>query len=304
MYLNFFSLTEKPFDITPDTRFLFLSPQHEEAIETLLYGIRKRRGFMVLTGEVGTGKTTSIRALLNRLDSETETALIINPLLSTIDLIRSINKDFGCEIPFEDSVQQQIEGLNNFLLKIASKGRNALVIIDEAQNLSLEALEMTRLLSNLETETHKLIQIILVGQPELEEKLSRPQLRQLRQRIQIRHQLHALTLEETRQYILHRLNRATPKCCLVFQPSALKKIYDYSGGVPRLINTLCELCLLAAYTEETHIITRKLVEIAYDELSDKSWSRPLSFWRRWRRRGLPIDAKREIREESKNVVTP
>ncbi len=280
MYLDFFSLTEKPFDITPDTRFFYFSPQHEEAVATLLYGVKERRGFMMLTGEVGTGKTTSIRALLNRIDSNTETALIINPLLSIVELLKSINKDFGCDISQRDSIQEQIDSLNRFLLKSAEEGHNSVVIIDEAQNLSQEALEMVRLLSNLETETHKLLQIILVGQPELDGKLGQPNLRQLRQRIQVRYALHPLNLEETKRYILFRLNKATPKCCLVFQPSALKRIYEYSGGIPRLINNLCELTLMSAYTEETHIISRKTVDSAFAELKDKSWSRPLPLWRR------------------------
>ncbi len=287
MYLDFFSFAEKPFDITPDTRFLYLSPQHEEAIETILYGIHERRGFMVLTGEVGTGKTTSVRELMNRIGSGIETALIINPLVSTVELLKTINKDFGFSLSRGNSIQDQIESLNYFLLESAKEGRNAAVIIDEAQDLSSESLEMIRLLSNLETETRKLLQIVLVGQPELENKLKQGDLRQLRQRIQVRYTLHPLGYEETRKYILHRLNKAAPQCCLVFQPTALKKIYDYSGGIPRLINTLCELTLLAAYTQETHIITRKMVEIAFSEMWDKSWSRRPPFWRRWGRRGVP-----------------
>ncbi len=272
MYLDFFSFSEKPFGVTPDTRFLYLSPGHEEAIETLLYGIRERRGFMMLTGEVGTGKTTSIRALLNRIDEKTETALVINPLLSTAELLRAINRDFGISAA-QDSVQEQIEALNGFLLDRDTEGRNAVVIIDEAQDLSLEALEMVRLLSNLETETHKLLQLILVGQPELEVKLNTPVLRPLRQRMQVKHSLRPLDLEETKKYVLFRINRAAPRCCLVFQPSALKKIYDFSGGVPRLINTLCDLTLLAAFTEETHIISKKLVQLGFRDMADKSWSK-------------------------------
>lgn len=272
MYLDFFSFSEKPFGVTPDTRVLYLSPGHEEAIETLLYGIRERRGFMMLTGEVGTGKTTSIRALLNRIDEKTETALVINPLLSTAELLRAINRDFGISAA-QDSVQEQIEALNGFLLDRDTEGRNAVVIIDEAQDLSLEALEMVRLLSNLETETHKLLQLILVGQPELEVKLNTPVLRPLRQRMQVKHSLRPLDLEETKKYVLFRINRAAPRCCLVFQPSALKKIYDFSGGVPRLINTLCDLTLLAAFTEETHIISKKLVQLGFRDMADKSWSK-------------------------------
>lgn len=235
---------------------------------------------MLFTGEVGTGKTTSIRALLNQLNGKVDTSLIINPLLSTVELLQAINKDFGFEISKENSVQAQIETLNYFLLEGAKEGRNAVVIIDEAQDLSMEALEMTRLLSNLETETHKLLQLVLVGQPELEEKLKQQALRQLRQRIQVRYALQPLSFEEMRKYILFRLGRAAPKCCLVFQPSALKKIYEFSAGVPRLINTLCELTLLAAFTNETHVITRKLVQSAFDELGDKSWALPSALWKR------------------------
>jgi len=284
VYLDFFSFSEHPFDITPDTRFLFLSSQHEEAISTLLYGIKARRGFMLLTGEVGTGKTTSIREMLNRVDGGVETALIINPLLSTQDLLKAINKDFGIGDGQGQTVQGQVEALNRFLLKCDRDGRKGVVIIDEAQDLSLEALEMVRLLSNLETETHKLLQLILVGQPELETKLSSQALRQLRQRIQLRYALGPLGGKEVRGYILHRLKIAAPKCCLAFHSSAFDRIYEYTGGIPRLINTLCDLALLAAFTRETHIITKKIVEIAYQELGDKSWARPRKrgFFRRRR----------------------
>ena len=279
LYLDFFSFSERPFDVTPDTRFLYLSPQHEEAIETLLYCVRERRGFLLLTGEVGTGKTTSVREFLNRLDPAVESSLIINPLLSTLDLLRAINKDFGLAADRNDSIQSQIELLNEFLLLCDQEGRSAVVIIDEAQDLSLEALEMVRLLSNLETESHKLLQLILVGQPELEEKLMEPSLRQLRQRIQLRYSLHPFTYPETRAYILHRIKRAALKSCLVFQPTALKRIHYYTGGVPRLINTLCDLTLLAAFTHETHVITKKVVEVAFEEMGDKSWSRSSAGWR-------------------------
>lgn len=246
----------------------------------MLYGIHERRGFVVLTGEVGTGKTTSIRALLNRLDSHVETSLVINPLVSTVEILKAINKDFGLEATAGDSIREQIETLNFFLLERANEGMNAAVIIDEAQDLSLEALEMIRLLSNLETETHKLLQLVLVGQPELEATLDRASLRQLRQRIQIRYSLEPLSLEDTRHYIQYRLHRAHPKCCLVFESPAVKRIYDCTGGVPRLINTLCELVLLAAFTEETHVITRKIVEIAFEDMEDKSAVMLSPFWRR------------------------
>lgn len=282
MYLDFFGFTEKPFDITPDTRFLYLSPEHEEVLGTLLYGIRERRGFMVLTGEVGTGKTTTVRALLNRLDNNTHTALIINPLLSTLDILKAINKDFGIK-PAQGahSLHDYIEDLNQFLLKNADQGRNAVVIIDEAQDLSLEALEMLRLLSNLETQTHKLLQLLLVGQPELETKLEQDCLRQLRQRIQIRQSLHPLNADQTRKYILFRINHVTQTNRLVIQPKALDKIHQFSGGVPRLINTLADLTLMAAFAQSTHVITQRLVALAAHEVWDKSWSRSyIPFWER------------------------
>jgi general secretion pathway protein A len=274
VYLDFFSFSERPFDVTPDTRFLYLSPQHEAAIETLQYGIREKRGFMLLTGEVGTGKTTSIRELLNRQGSDVESALIVNPLISTSELLKMINKDFGLVVEPGATVHEQISLLNEFLLSTNEKGRSAVVIIDEAQNLSSEALEMIRLLSNLETETHKLLQLILVGQPELEWKLNQASLRQLRQRIQLRYFLGPLSLSETRSYILSRIKRAAPQCCVVFQPAAFEKIHQYTSGIPRLINTLCDLSLLAAFTKETHVLTRGIVEIAFDELGDKSWVKP------------------------------
>ncbi|MBI2982186.1 MAG: AAA family ATPase, partial [Deltaproteobacteria bacterium] len=229
MYLEFFSFSEPPFDITPNTHFLFLSPQHEEAIQSLLYGVRERRGFVVLTGEVGTGKTTSIREFLNRIDGTVETSLVLNPLLSTADLLRAINRDFGLEVKEGSSIQDQIAILNGFLLRCDLEQRIAVVIIDEAQDLSFEALEMVRLLSNLETESHKLLQLILAGQPELEAKLDQQALRQLRQRIQIRYALTPLDPKQTKDYILYRLEKAAPKSCLVFQPDTFERIHRYTG---------------------------------------------------------------------------
>lgn len=292
MYLDFFSFAEKPFDITPDTRFLYRSAQYEEVLGTLLYGIRERRGFIMVTGEVGTGKTTTLRALMNRLEAErtaypVETSLVINPLLSTLDLIKSINQDFGIEGVRGDSLQDQISALNSFLLARKREGRNAVVIIDEAQDLSMDSLEMIRLLSNLETETHKLLQLILVGQPELDDKLAQPALRQLRQRVQIRYRLAPLDAVETSRYIIHRLNAATPKCCLVFQPSALKKMHELTGGVPRLINTLGELVLMAAYIGETHVITNRVVKRAYGEMADKSGHQTRPAWWIWKSHVTP-----------------
>ncbi len=264
MYEEYFSFVEKPFKVTPDTHFLFRSTQHEGAIKMLDYGIRERKGFLLLTGEVGTGKTTSLRALLNNLQKEVRSSLIINPLLSTVELLTTINKDFGCETS-GDTVKDQLDVLNNFLFENDRQSQNAIVIIDEAQNLSMEALEMTRLLSNFETESHKLLQIILVGQPELMEKLSHPSLRQLTQRIQIYCQLKPLNPPETEQYIQYRIQKASNNPTIAFEKGALREIHKLSGGIPRMINTVCELALMAAYVKETRVITRSIIQQAAKE---------------------------------------
>lgn len=264
MYEKFFGLLEKPFNVTPDTHYLYPSPQHEDVIHTLHYGIRERKGFLLLIGEVGTGKTTSIRALFNSLEDDIQTSLILNPLISTVELLKCINKDFGCETT-GNTVKDQLDALNHFLLENEKKGQNAVVIIDEAQNLSMEALEMTRLLSNLETETSKLLQIILVGQPELEEKLSHKSLRQLAQRIQIFCKLSPLDGPEIEKYIQYRIGVAGNNPMIAFERAAFREIQKISGGIPRMINTLCEFALLAAYSQDTRIITKNLIKSAARE---------------------------------------
>lgn len=264
MYEHFFGFVKKPFNLTPDTALLYPSSQHEEVIQTLAYAIENRRGFMMLTGEVGTGKTTSIRALLNRLGSNVQTSVILNPLVSTVELLQCINKDFGCQTTGQ-SIQAQLDALNYFVLENFKEGRNTVVIIDESQNLSTEALEMTRLLSNLETETDKLLQIILVGQPELEEKLAQKNLRQLAQRIQIYCHLKPLDEPETINYVQHRLNRSGQHITLAFEKSALRELHKISRGIPRIINTVCEFALLAAYAKDTRVITRPIIREAAKE---------------------------------------
>lgn len=265
MYREFFGFDEKPFNVTPDTRYLFLSPVHQGVLETLQYGIHEKKGFLLLTGEVGTGKTISVRALLNELGQRCETSLILNPQLSRLDLLKTINKDFGRELK-KNSFKAQIDTLNEFVLHCGEDGKNALVIIDEAQNLSMEAIEMTRLLSNLETETHKLLQILLVGQPELEEKLAHPTLRQVRQRIQIHCRISPLDEDQTEQYIIYRIQKAGPNSRVAFEKSAVEQIYYFSKGIPRLINTLCEFCLIAAYTQSSRVITDHTVSEAFREI--------------------------------------
>lgn len=265
MYEAFFGFDEKPFALTPNTKYLYLSDQHEGAIRMLLYGIESSYGFMILTGEVGSGKTTTIRSLLNLLADSVETSLILNPLINTLDLLKAINRDFGNEWE-NDSHQQQIEVLNSYLLDIKNKGKKAVVIIDEAQNLSHEALEMTRMLSNLETESDKLINIIMVGQPELEEKLANPELRQLAQRIQLHAKLLPLNLIQTSSYIQHRLSTSGKQIGVRFEKDAVAKIYKKSRGIPRLINNLCELSLLTAFCNNTHIIDAKVIKMAFKEV--------------------------------------
>ena len=245
MYEAFFGFSERPFALTPNTKYLYLSEHHEGVLRTLLYGIERHYGFMMLTGEVGSGKTTTVRALLNLMAESVETSVILNPLVSTLDLLKSINRDFGNEYEFE-SVQKQLEILNHDLLQIRNEQKTAVVIIDEAQNLSFEALEMTRMLSNLETESQKLINIILVGQPELESRLAHHELRQLAQRIQIHLKLAPLNLDQTSDYILHHLVKSGDRVVASFEKNAIQSIYKNTKGIPRLINNLCDLSLLAA----------------------------------------------------------
>ena len=258
MYLPFFNLREPPFNLTPDPRFLFLSSQHEEALSHLLYGIHERKGFIEITGEVGTGKTVLCRALLEQLDDSVSTALIFNSYLTRTELLASISRDFG--LAPEGAVGAAlIDRLNTYLLSEFSAGRNAVVVIDEAQNLEPTVLEQLRMLSNLETTRGKLLQIILVGQPELRAKLSLPGMRQLDQRIAVRFHINELSRGETARYILHRLQVAGADTGITFTPQALKLVYQYSTGLPRRINLLCDRALMNAFVHETHCVTGSLV---------------------------------------------
>jgi len=277
MYLEYFNLKEEPFSITPDPRFLYLSDQYESAIESLLYAIEQRKGFSVLTGEVGTGKTTLCRELLNRLDEKTEVSIVLNPLLSVNGLLKAINADFGNEI-VADNADDHLAVLNHYLLSRVEKGINAVVLIDEAQNLSVEALEMTRLLSNLETDRQKLLQIVLVGQPELEDTLKSFRLRQLNQRISIRQRIGAFSLPKLQEYIVHRLSVAGGAGHVDFEPGAIKKIHGHSRGYPRLANILCDRVLLAAFARRTRTIDKKIVKESIADLTGA----PLNpWWRFW-----------------------
>ncbi len=264
MYERFFYLTEKPFHITPDPKFLYLSSKHREAMDLLRFGIMRRKGFILLTGEVGTGKTTLCRALLGRLP-DTDTALVLNPLLRAEELVATITHDFGLRVR-SGSIKDHIDALNQFLLKRTAGGGNAVVIIDEAQNLSIRTMAMVRMLSNLETEKEKLLQIVLVGQPELKQKLMLPDLRQLNQRIIVRYHLEPLSIEETEGYIQNRLFVAGCRGTVSFAPGAIDEVYDGSRGIPRLINIICDRALTAAFVEGRRLIDRRTVGRAVDEL--------------------------------------
>lgn len=269
MYLEFFKLKESPFNITPDPHYLFFSRQHREAYDHVMYGIRERKGFIQLTGEVGSGKTTLCRAVLSELGHNVQTALILNPCLSEAQLMRAILRDFGLASSGKDMLKL-IETLNTFLLQRMEAGANVALLIDEAQNLSPKLMEQVRLLSNLETTQQKLIQIVLVGQPELEKKLTHVSLRQLRQRITVRSHLGPLQEKEVGAYVAHRLNRAGGGERIVFDPKAIHRVYRYSRGTPRLINAVCDNALLAGYVAGTWRIDVTCVKRAIAQLEGSS----------------------------------
>jgi general secretion pathway protein A len=268
VYREYYGLTLPPFDLTPNPRFLFHSAKHREAFNHMLYGIRERKGFVQLTGEVGAGKTTLCRALLEQLDSHFSTALILNPVLSAGELVKAIATEFGLEVKGRDRLET-LAVMNEFLLKQVEHGKESVLMIDEAQDLSDELLEQVRLLSNIETDDHKLLQIVLLGQPELRDRLNHPRLRQLRQRITVRYHLGPLTFVETSQYIQHRLEMAGAKGVPYFTQPALWRIYDYSHGTPRLINAVCDKALLAGFVRQTDRINYRMVGLAVRELEGK-----------------------------------
>jgi general secretion pathway protein A len=246
MYTEFYGLGEKPFSLTPDPRYLFLSASHREALAHVLYGIEQGEGFISVTGEVGTGKTTLCWTLLERLGRDTEVAFVFNPTLSGEELLRAVSVEFG--LASEGLTRAKLgDQLNRFLLEQRRAGRRVLLIVDEAQNLQPQTLEEIRLLSNLETATSKLIQIVLFGQPELDTKLDSRELRQLRQRISVRWALQALNANETREYVRHRLRMAAGGKSDIFNDPALREVHRRSAGVPRLVNLICDRSLLAGY---------------------------------------------------------
>ncbi len=279
MYEKFFGLTEKPFAITPDPRYLFLSERHAEALAHLAYGIQEAGGFVQLTGEVGTGKTMVVRSLLQQLPANCDMALILNPRITPAEFLLAICDELHVPVPerLASSVKALVDLLTRFLLDAHARGRRVVVMVDEAQNLSPDVLEQVRLLTNLETATQKLLQIILVGQPELRDVLSRSDLRQLAQRITGRYHLEALTRPESLAYVRHRL-RVAGATSDVFTAGALREVHRLSGGIPRVINVICDRALLGAFTREEHRVTGRLIRQAASEV----YGRPvLAPWVRW-----------------------
>jgi general secretion pathway protein A len=287
MYCEHYGLLKRPFEMTPDPAFLYLGDAHREGLATLLYGIQSGKGFVVLTGEVGTGKTTLLHALLGQLDSDTESAFLFNPRLDTLDFFAILFDELGIEAPCETKGDYLL-ALNRFLLARLEKSQATILIIDEAQNLSPEMLEEIRLLSNLETATSKLIQIMLVGQPELNELLARPELRQLRQRVALRHELRAFDAEETSDYIEQRIRRAGFTGRQIFKKSGMREVFRVSEGTPRVINILCDSALLHGYSRDLKTLDAGAVREAANDLGlipqspvESLLQPPASGFRKW-----------------------
>lgn len=265
MYCQFYGLKERPFNVTSDPDFFFLSRKHKEALSHLLYGISQRKGVLVIIGEIGTGKTTLCRFFLNQLTENVKTAFILNPHFSEVQLLEAIIKDFGISLKYKSRISFVWE-LNRFLLSESERGNNVILIIDEAQSLKAQTLEQIRLLSNLETEKNKLIQIVLVGQPELNRKLNLYELRQLQQRIMVKYHIAPLEKDEIKDYIEHRLNIAGSGGRIKFTEEAIKTVADFSGGTPRLINIICDRALLAGFVSEANTIDFNIINRCLEEL--------------------------------------
>jgi len=268
IYHTFFGLKEKPFNLTPDPKFLFLTDKHQEALDHLIFGLEQKSGFILLLGEVGAGKTTVCRTLLEKLDDSYITALILHPFLAEENLLATILRDLN-QTPGGATKRELLEELNRFILARRLEGKTIVLLFDESQNLSPEALEQIRILSNLETDKDKLLQIILIGQKELEIKLNRPELRQLNQRIGVRYYLPPLNKHETGRYLSHRLSVAGNDSSIRFSPRAVDEIYTYSKGIPRLINLAADRALIAGFTRETRAVNRSLARMGIRSLDSQ-----------------------------------
>ncbi|PYQ13535.1 MAG: hypothetical protein DMF80_14775 [Acidobacteria bacterium] len=275
MYEAHYGFAEKPFNLTPDPKYLYLSQRHTEAFAHLEFGRRERGGFIVVTGEVGTGKTTLARYFLSRLDSRTATAFVLYPALTAAELLGSILQDLHIPVPGA-SLKDHVDALHRFLLEAREKGRDVVLLIDEAQDLSAEVLEQIRLISNLETDTEKLIQIVLMGQSELQEMLSRRELRQLAQRVTAQYHLAPLSRPETEDYVAHRLRVAGGDGKVSFTSGALAAVHQHSGGVPRLINLICDRALLAGYVQGVRVVDAPMVRQASSEVKSALPRRPMA----------------------------
>lgn len=281
MYASYFGLKESPFQLAPEPRYLFLSDYHRDALNCLIYGIKEKKGFVLITGGIGTGKTTICRSFLKSLDDSVETALIFNTAISEIELLEIIIIEYGISINTNQrSKKIYIDALNEFLLQKFAAGKNVVLLIDEAQNLSPGVMEQLRMLSNLETDREKLIQIILVGQPELNNALMLPALRQLNERITVRHNLQPLTPRNVRRYVDYRLHVAGGPGKIRFTSGAFVLIYDFTEGIPRRINALCDRALLIAYTKGTSKINRSLVKLAAEDIGLSYFQNTISSWKK------------------------
>jgi len=286
MYAEYFGLKENPFSLAPEPRYLFLSEHHRDALNCLVYGIKEKKGFVLLSGAIGLGKTTICRSLLNALDDSVETALIFNTAISEMDLLETVLTEFGIKTGKKEMKSKKacIDILNKFLLNNYGAGKTAVLLIDEAQNLSRGVLEQLRMLSNLETDKEKLLQIILIGQPELNATLMLPALRQLNERITVRYSLEPLSPREVRDYIEHRLKVAQGPGTLKFTSPAISIIYDFSEGIPRRINALCDRALLIAYTKNVSKINRKIIKLAAADIGADYFQKTMNGWKKiWER---------------------